>query len=89
MPNLIRIVEAQKKIAAELGVAFFDTYRAMGGEGSAARWYNATPRLMTGDFTHPTRTGADRIARSFVDALLRRHQAWKGSQPAAQAGGSR
>ena len=89
MPNLVRIVEAQKKIAAELGVAFFDTYRAMGGEGSAGRWYNATPRLMTGDFTHPTRGGADRIAKSFIDALLLRHQAWKGSQPAVQAGGSR
>jgi lysophospholipase L1-like esterase len=81
MPNLIRIVEAQRKIAAELGVAFFDTYRAMGGEGSAVRGYNATPRLMTGDFTHPTRSGADRIARSLVDALVARQQAWKGAQP--------
>lgn len=87
MPNLVRIVEAQKRIAAELGVAFFDTYRAMGGEGSAGRWYNAAPRLMTGDFTHPTRTGADRIAKSFVDALLLRHQAWKGSQ--MEVGGSK
>lgn len=80
MPNLIRIVEAQKKIAAELGVAFFDSYRAMGGEGSAMRWYGNTPRLMTGDFTHPTRTGADRIAKSFVDALLLSHKAWKDAQ---------
>jgi hypothetical protein len=83
MPNLIRIVAAQKRIAAELGVAFFDTYRAMGGEGSAARGYGANPRLMTGDFTHPTRTGADRIAKSFVDALLLRQQAWQQARPEA------
>lgn len=83
MPNLIRIVEAQRKIAAELGVAFFDTYRAMGGEGSAGRWYNATPRLMTGDFTHPTRAGADRVARVLVDALRLRYAASKGAIPPA------
>jgi lysophospholipase L1-like esterase len=88
MPNLIRIVEAQKKVAAELGVAFFDTYRAMGGEGAAVRGYNATPRLMTGDFTHPTRTGADRIAKSFVDALLLRHQAWKNPHTGTAGGES-
>jgi len=79
MPNLVRIVEAQRKIAAELGVAFFDTFRAMGGEGAAGRWYLATPRLMTGDFTHPTRTGADRLARLLVEALQGRYQAYRDS----------
>ncbi len=85
MPNLVRIVEAQKRIAAELGVAFFDSYRAMGGEGAAVRGYQQTPRLMTGDFTHPTRTGADRLARSLVDALTLKHQAWKAAQAPAPA----
>jgi len=85
MPNLIRIVEAQKRIAAELGLAFFDSYRAMGGEGSAVRGYQQTPRLMTGDFTHPTRTGADRLARSLVDALILKHQAWQAAQAPAPA----
>jgi lysophospholipase L1-like esterase len=79
MPNLVRIVAAQKKIASELGVAFFDSYRAMGGEGAAGRWYLATPRLMTGDFTHPTRTGADRLARLLVEALQTRYQAFRDS----------
>ncbi|MBI4912375.1 MAG: hypothetical protein HY823_06530 [Acidobacteria bacterium] len=78
MPNLLRIVEAQKRIAADLGLAFFDTFRAMGGEGAAGRWYQASPRLMTGDFTHPTRAGADRIAALLVDALTRKYQAWRG-----------
>jgi len=69
MPSIPRIVEAQRKLAKELGCAFFDTYRAMGGKDAAARWYRADPRLMTGDFTHPTRTGSDRVARLLVDAL--------------------
>lgn len=71
MPALVRIVEAQRQIARELGCAFFDTFRAMGGAGTAGRWYVGSPRLMTGDLTHPTHPGADRVARLLVEALQR------------------
>jgi hypothetical protein len=69
LASIPKIVEAQRKLALELGCAFFNTYAAMGGEGSGARWYQASPRLMTGDLTHPTRTGADRVAKLLVEAL--------------------
>jgi lysophospholipase L1-like esterase len=82
MPSIPKIVAAQRKLALELGCAFFNTYAAMGGEGTAARWYQADPRLMTGDFTHPTRTGADRVARLLVGALQQQHEGWKSGQPA-------
>ncbi len=64
LESLPRIVAAQRRAATELGCAFFDTYSAMGGEGSVARWQQVG--LMTSDFTHPTRTGADRLARMLV-----------------------
>ncbi len=70
LPNLLRIIDAQRSVARELGIAYFDTQAAMGGEGAAGRWYRTSPRLMTGDFTHPTRTGADRVAALLVSALL-------------------
>lgn len=69
MPSIPRIVEAQRRLALETGCAFFNTYLAMGGDRSAYRWYKVSPRLMTGDFTHPTRSGADRVARLLVEAL--------------------
>ena len=69
MPTIPRIVAAQRKLALETGCAFFNTFLAMGGEGSALRWYKVSPRLMSGDFTHPTRGGADRVARLLVEAL--------------------
>ncbi len=69
MPSLLRIVAAQHKAARELGCAFFDTFAAMGGEGGALRWYESSPRLMTSDFMHPTRPGAERLARMLVQSL--------------------
>jgi len=35
-----RLVDIESKVAAETGVAFFNTFQAMGGEGTMAKWYN-------------------------------------------------
>ena len=70
MPAIPKIVEAQRKAAREAGCAFFDTFSAMGGDGTMARWYRSEPRLVTADFTHTTFAGSDRVARLLVDALL-------------------
>ncbi len=70
LPSLPRLVAAQRRAAREMGCAFFDTFSAMGGEGAAGRWLASSPQLMTSDLTHPTRTGADRLARLFVRGML-------------------
>lgn len=77
-PSIPRIVASQRRVARENGCAFFDTFSAMGGEGTMARWYDAEPRLVTGDFTHTTKTGSDRVARLLVAALTRAYLAWRG-----------
>ena len=46
-PSVPHVVEIQKQIAEETGCAFFNTFQAMGGEGTMARWYASTPA--TGD----------------------------------------
>ena len=69
MPSIRRLVAAQRRIARENGCAFFDTYSAMGGEGTMGRWYESQPRLVTGDLTHTTKPGSDRVARLLVGAL--------------------
>ncbi len=69
MPSIRRLVAVQRRIARENACAFFDTFTAMGGEGTMGRWYESAPRLVTGDFTHTTKAGSDRVARLLVGAL--------------------
>lgn len=76
MPTIPKIVEAQRRVAAETGCAFFDTFSAMGGEGTMARWYEREPRLVSGDLTHPTKGGSDRVARLLIGAIEKAYRHW-------------
>lgn len=66
MPNIPRIVAIQQRVARDTGCGFFNTYEAMGGDGTMARWYAAQPRLVSGDFIHPTPGGGKLIAGIFA-----------------------
>ncbi|MBL9103757.1 MAG: hypothetical protein JNL82_22625 [Myxococcales bacterium] len=52
-----KIVNAQREVAKAEGCAFFDTYQAMGGEGSMGRWVRSSPALGAGDLSHLTHHG--------------------------------
>ncbi len=69
LPALPRLVEIQRRVAADMGCAFFDTFHAMGGEGTMGRWYEAKPRLVSADFMHPFPAGAKRVATLLEEAL--------------------
>lgn len=84
IPSIPMLVAAQRRVARTEGVAFFNTFSAMGGMGTMARWYEDKPRLVTGDFTHPTYTGAEQLGTMLVNALLKGFAEYKqnlGSQP--------
>jgi lysophospholipase L1-like esterase len=70
MPAIPRIVMIQQRVAAELGCGFFDTYDAMGGSGTMAKWYVGQPRLVAADLIHPTPQGARIVAKSLTGQLL-------------------
>ena len=70
MPAIPRIVAIQKRVAAELGCGFFDTYDAMGGSGTMAKWYDGQPRMVAADLIHPTPQGARIVAKSLTGQLL-------------------
>jgi lysophospholipase L1-like esterase len=76
-PMIKQLTSYQRKIAAETGCAFFDTFTAMGGEGTVARWREARPRLMGGDFTHPTAQGAEIVGSLIYDAIIRAYENYK------------
>lgn len=62
------LVAEQRRVAGELGCAFFDTWKAMGGNGSMPRWVRRD--LGQADLTHPTAVGADIIGTWLFRALL-------------------
>lgn len=76
-PMIPKLVAAQRRLAAETGCAFFDTFTAMGGEGTVARWREARPRLMGGDYLHPTAEGAEIVGTLLSDALLKAYEEYK------------
>jgi lysophospholipase L1-like esterase len=69
LPTIPRIVDIQRRVAAELHCGFFNTFEAMGGAGTMARWYDSQPRLVSADFIHPTPAGARIVATDFVREL--------------------
>jgi lysophospholipase L1-like esterase len=71
LPALPGIVDVQRQVSKEQGCAFFDTYKAMGGYGAVARWYNARPRLFGPDLRHATPTGYAIIGDMYFQSLMK------------------
>lgn len=81
-PVIEKLVKAQRKVAVETGVAFFDTFTAMGGEGSMAKWVKTG--LAGGDYTHPTPAGAEVIGDLFYKSLTSGFEAWLSTHPSSK-----
>jgi lysophospholipase L1-like esterase len=80
VPTVPRLVEIQKQTAAEMDCAFFNTFQAMGGEGTMARWYESQPRLVSADFMHPLPGGARKVGTLLYHALDSGFQQFKARQ---------
>jgi hypothetical protein len=68
LPVIPKLVERQRRAAAEEGCAFFDTYRAMGGSGSMASWVRRG--LGQADMTHPSGVGSEIVGTWIFRALM-------------------
>jgi lysophospholipase L1-like esterase len=66
---LPRLVKIEARVADETGVAFFNTFQAMGGEGTMARWYAGEPRLVGADYIHPMPAGAKIVGELLYGSL--------------------
>jgi hypothetical protein len=67
-------------MAAEMNCAFFNTFQAMGGEGTMARWYESQPRLVSADFMHPLPAGAKKVGVLLDQALESGFRQFKAAQ---------
>jgi lysophospholipase L1-like esterase len=77
MDTIPKIVDIQRRVAADMGCAFFNTFQAMGGDGTMQRWYEGKPRLVGGDLIHPTPQGAKIVATAFVDQIQQGYKRYK------------
>ena len=82
-PIVPKMVQAQRELAFEHGCAFFDTFAAMGGEGSMGRWMRAG--LGSGDLAHLTAKGhrviGDLLYLALMDGYVRYRRAADGGEP--------
>ena len=67
-PNVGLVRNAQRNAALRAGIAFWDSYAAMGGANAIIRWVNSN--LATSDYVHFTPRGARFLAEMFCSALL-------------------
>ena len=82
---ILDLVSIQRRVALAHGAAFWNTFDAMGGEGSMARWVKARPQLGGGDLTHPTPLGAEVLGDMLSDALVGAYERWRSSASDAAA----
>jgi len=78
--HIQKIKEAQKEAALKAGFAFFDLYKAMGGEGSMIKWVNHDPKMAILDYTHFNKTGGEKVANWLYNAILYDYNKWKKSR---------
>ncbi len=83
-PSLAVVRDVQRRVAADLGVAFWDWHGRMGGDCSADRLALRAEPLMRGDRVHFTSAGADWIGGVLADDLLGAYEAWKAGQGGAE-----
>jgi hypothetical protein len=70
-PNVVKMIESQRKIAQNAEVAFWDKFEAMGGMNSMVEWVNANPPLAAKDYGHLNHAGSLEIANKITTAILR------------------
>src|ERR1041385_8404309 len=86
IPTMPRLVNIEARVARETGAAFFNTFEAMGGQGTMGRWYSAEPRLVGADYIHPMPAGAKVVGELLYTAFRDGYKAYKLRQSNNRAG---
>lgn len=70
MQSIPGMIQAQREIARQSQVVFYNLFEAMGGANSMARMVEQDPPLANKDYTHINYRGGQKIADIFVNNLL-------------------
>ena len=69
MPGIKHLVAWQQRLAADNGIAFWNLFEAMGGEGSMARLAEENPPMANRDYAHINFLGGKHLADLLYEAL--------------------
>lgn len=70
-PDVLKVLEVQKRIAQKKGVAFWNSYENMGGYNSMKTWVEGDVVYAGKDYTHINRRGAKRLADSLYNNIYK------------------
>lgn len=70
MPGIKNLVRYQQNLAADSGIAFWNLFEAMGGEGSMAKLVHAKPSMANYDYAHINFRGGKHLAELLYEALV-------------------
>lgn len=70
MPGVKNLIRYQENIAAEAGIAFWNMFEAMGGDGSMAKLVHARPSKANYDYTHINFRGGKELARLLYETII-------------------
>ncbi len=70
MPGILNLIPCQQGIAAKTGIAYWNLFEAMGGEGSIQRMVKANPSEANRDYTHINFKGGKHLATLFYETLV-------------------
>lgn len=70
MPGVKNLIRYQQNIAAESGIAFWNMFEAMGGEGGMAKLVHAKPSMANYDYTHINFRGGKYLAGLLYETLM-------------------
>ena len=78
MASIPAMRDAQRLIAQRTGIAFWDMFEAMGGEGAMVKFTESDPPLGARDYTHLTFKGGKKLAGSLAKSLLFEKKKYEG-----------
>lgn len=69
MPAVAAMIDTQRRLAQKMGLIFWDTREAMGGEDAVVEWTNS--RDINKDYIHLSGKGGKRLGKLFYNSLIR------------------
>ncbi len=71
-PVIPKLAAIQRRVAGEVGCAYWDTFNAMGGTGSMGTWFQRG--LGSADYAHPSSAGAEVLGNWVYLALMQAYE---------------
>jgi lysophospholipase L1-like esterase len=84
-PGVPFVVETEKQVAQENGIAFWNLFEAMGGFNSMVKWADADTSLANKDYTHFNFRGASKVARMLYKELDKEYKDYLKSSASIKA----